>query len=152
MQPDIAFALCDTPFTAAPHSQKRLVKSIERSAAWLADLLRPVENTTDDSPASTLNVFVHMAGGTSTSVRRAFSQSLVETLHGMEANAVKPLLCLDEGVAGYAFDLAAFHVRPVPLSHNDRGGGIDIAENSLVLALIQHNRASFLPLLVPDTG
>ncbi|KAG2751119.1 hypothetical protein P692DRAFT_201710001 [Suillus brevipes Sb2] len=109
MQPDIAFALCDTPFTAAPHSQKRLVKSIERSAAWLADLLRPVENTTDDSPAPTLNVFVHMAGGTSTSARRAFSQSLMESLHGLEANAVKPLLCLDEGVAGYAFDLAAFH-------------------------------------------
>jgi queuine tRNA-ribosyltransferase len=33
MQPDIAFALSDTPFTAAPHSQKRLIKSIERSAA-----------------------------------------------------------------------------------------------------------------------
>jgi queuine tRNA-ribosyltransferase len=33
MQPDIAFALSDTPFTAAPHSQKRLTKSIERSAA-----------------------------------------------------------------------------------------------------------------------
>ncbi|KAG2060076.1 hypothetical protein BDR06DRAFT_927447 [Suillus hirtellus] len=102
MQPDIAFALSDTPFTAAPHSQKRMTKSIERSAAWLADLLRP-------STPTALNVFVHMAGGTSTSARRAFSHSLMETLHGLEADAVKPLLCLDEGVAGYAFDLAALH-------------------------------------------
>ncbi|KAG2108623.1 tRNA-guanine(15) transglycosylase-like protein, partial [Suillus discolor] len=138
MRPDIAFALSDTPFTAAPHSQKRMTKSIERSAAWLADLLRPVEITMDDSstestPAA-LNVFVHMAGGTSTSARRASSHSLMETLHGLEANAVKPLLCLDEGVAGYAFDLAAFHVRPAPsLTHNDKGGGIEIAESSLIL-------------------
>ncbi|KAG1811866.1 tRNA-guanine(15) transglycosylase-like protein [Suillus subaureus] len=113
MQPDIAFALSDTPFTVAPHSQKRLTKSIERSAAWLADLLRPVENMMDDSfsesTSAALNVFVHMAGGTSTSARRAFSHSLMETLYGLEADAVKPLLCLDEGVAGYAFDLAALH-------------------------------------------
>lgn len=94
MQPDIAFALSDTPFTAPPHSQKRMTKSIERSAAWLADLLRPVENAMDDSPAESIpNVFVHMAGGTSTSARRAFSYSLTETLHGLEANAVKPLSC-----------------------------------------------------------
>jgi hypothetical protein len=148
MQPDIAFALSDTPFTAAPHSQKRLTKSIERSAAWLADLLRPVENTTGDSPTPTLNVFVHMAGGTSTSARRAFSQSLTETLHGLEANAVKPLLCLDEGVAGYAFDLAAFHVRPAPLSQNDRGGVIEIAENSLVL----QNSESLAQTSTPDAA
>lgn len=138
MQPDIAFALSDTPFTAAPHSQKRMTKSIERSAAWLADLLRPVENTMDDSStestSTALNVFVHMAGGTSTSARRAFSHSLMETLHGLEADAVKPLLCLDEGVAGYAFDLAALHVRPAPSStHNDKVGCIEIAESSLIL-------------------
>ncbi|KAG1773416.1 hypothetical protein EDD22DRAFT_201642 [Suillus occidentalis] len=148
MQPDIAFALSDTPFTAAPHSQKRLIKSIERSAAWLADLLRPVENMTDGSPTPTLNVFVHMAGGTSTSARKAFSQSLTETLHGLEANAVKPLKCLDEGVAGYAFDLAAFHVRPAPLSHKDRGGVIEIAENSLVL----QNSESLAQTSTPDAA
>ncbi|KAG1771948.1 tRNA-guanine(15) transglycosylase-like protein [Suillus placidus] len=151
MQPDIAFALSDTPFTAAPHSQKRLTKSIERSAAWLADLLRPLENT-DDSPTEstpTLNVFVHMAGGTSTSARRAFSHSLTETLHGLEANAVKPLRCLDEGVAGYSFDLAALHVRPAPLStHHDRGGGIEIAENSLSL----QNSESLAQTPTPNTA
>ncbi|KAG1867273.1 hypothetical protein DFJ58DRAFT_904531 [Suillus subalutaceus] len=153
MQPDIAFALSDTPFTVAPHSQKRLTKSIERSAAWLADLLRPVENAMDDSRTestpATLNVFVHMAGGTSTSARRAFSHSLTETLHGLEANAVKPLLCLDEGVAGYVFDLAALHVRPAPLSTpNDRGGGIEIAENSLIL----QNSESLAQTPTPNTA
>ncbi|KAG2064466.1 hypothetical protein BDR04DRAFT_1061765, partial [Suillus decipiens] len=149
MQPDIAFALSDTPFTTPPHSQKRMTKSIERSAAWLADLLRPVENMVDDSPAESIpNVFVHMAGGTSTSARRAFSYSLTETLHGLEANAVKPLLCLDEGVAGYAFDLATFHVRPAPPSTLNGGGGIEIAENSLVL----QNSESLAQTPTPDTA
>ncbi|KAG1871408.1 hypothetical protein F4604DRAFT_1583403 [Suillus subluteus] len=153
MQPDITFALSDTPFTVAPHSQKRLTKSIERSAAWLADLLRPVENTMDDAPSesapTSLNVFVHMAGGTSTSARRAFSHSLTETLHGLEANAVKPLLCLDEGVAGYAFDLAALHVKLAPLSTpNDRGGGIEIAEDSLIL----QNSESLAQTPTPNTA
>ncbi|KAG1871443.1 hypothetical protein F4604DRAFT_2014215 [Suillus subluteus] len=153
MQPDIAFALSDTPFTAAPHSQKRLTKSIEHSAAWLADLLRPVDNVIDDSltesTPATLNVFVHLAGGTSTSARRAFSHSLTETLHELEANAVKPLLCLDEGVAGYSFDLAALHVRPAPLStSNDRGGGIEIAEHSLIL----QNSESLARTPTPNTA
>ncbi|KAG1732727.1 tRNA-guanine(15) transglycosylase-like protein [Suillus lakei] len=154
MQPDIAFALSDTPFTAPPHSQKRMTKSIERSAAWLADLLRPVENTMDDSPSEStcthsLNVFVHMAGGASTSARRAFSHNLKETLHGLEANAVKPLRCLDEGVVGYAFDLAALHIRPALLSaHNDRGGGIEITENSLVL----QNSESLAEMPTPNTA
>ncbi|KAG0702218.1 hypothetical protein DFH29DRAFT_922871 [Suillus ampliporus] len=154
MQPDIAFALSDTPFTAAPHSQKRITKSIERSAAWLADLLRPVGSTINDSTSESnhthpLNVFVHMAGGASTSARKSFSYSLTETLHGLEADAVKPLLCLDEGVAGYAFDLAVLHMRPAPLlAHNDRGRCIEIPENPLVL----QNSESLAGMTTPDTA
>ena len=138
MQPDIAFALSDTPLTVAPHSQKRITKSIERSAAWLADLLRPFGNTTDDassesSPAHLLNVFVHMAGGTEISARRSFSHNLSETLHGLEADAVKPLRCLDEGVAGYAFDLATLRMKTIPfLSDKDRCRSADAAESSLI--------------------
>ncbi|KAG2140649.1 hypothetical protein DEU56DRAFT_797943 [Suillus clintonianus] len=153
MQPDIAFALSDTPFTAPPHSQRRVTKSIERSATWLADLLCPIGNTIDDSHSELtcthpLNVFVHMAGGVSTSARRAFSHSLTETLHGLEANAVKPLRCLDEGVAGYAFDLAAFHTRPAPLSaNNDTCRGIEFAENPLIL----QNSASLAEMPTPNT-
>jgi hypothetical protein len=139
MQPDVAFALSDTPFTAAPHSQKRITKSIERSAAWLADLLRPFRNTTDDTFSESththpLNVFVHMAGGASTSARKSFSHHITEILHGAEADAVKPLRCLDEGVAGYAFDLATLRMKPVPFSTgDDRGRSIEIAENSTIL-------------------
>ena len=39
-QLDIVFALSDTPFTGRPYSQKRLAKSIERSSAWLSNLLQ----------------------------------------------------------------------------------------------------------------
>ncbi len=41
VQPDVVLALSDTPLGGAPFSQKRLTKSIERSATWLAVLLRP---------------------------------------------------------------------------------------------------------------
>ena len=46
-----------------------------------------------------------MAGGTSQPARKAFSDSLLERLYGPEADAIKPLTTLDEGVRGYAFDL-----------------------------------------------
>jgi queuine tRNA-ribosyltransferase len=46
-----------------------------------------------------------MAGSSSVPARRAFSDGLLEILHGKEAEAIKPLKCLDDGVAGYVFDL-----------------------------------------------
>ncbi|KAJ7209542.1 tRNA-guanine(15) transglycosylase-like protein [Mycena pura] len=95
--PDIVVALTDIPWTPPPFSQKRLTKSIERSAAWLAHLLAPGPQP--------LNVLVHMAGGISAPARRAFANSLMETLHGQEAGNVLPYRCLDDGVAGYIFDL-----------------------------------------------
>lgn len=153
MQPDIAFALCDTPFTTAPHSQKRIIKSIERSATWLANLLRPFGNTTDDSLSESTpthpNIFVHMTGGTSTSARRSFSHSLCETLHGLEADAVKPLRCLDEGVAGYAFDLATLRMTPVPFSAGeDRCKNVENAESSSILQSLE----SLAELPTPNTA
>ncbi|KAF8551408.1 hypothetical protein OG21DRAFT_1445223 [Imleria badia] len=125
MQPDVVFALTDTPFTSPPYSQKRITKSIERSATWVADILRPLPGNLDDAAASEphtprssrhpLNVFVHMAGGTSLSAREAFAYGLRETLHGPEADAVKPLRCIDEGITGYAFDLAVLRgIKPSP--------------------------------------
>ena len=50
-----------------------------------------------------------MVGGTSPAARQAFSQSLLEPLFDKEAEAIKPLNNLDEGVAGYTFDLAPLH-------------------------------------------
>jgi hypothetical protein len=132
-RPDIVFALSDMPFTNLPYSQKRLTKSIERSAAWLAHLLQPQASplattiTTDtlflsstisavsvmqQPPDYRPNIFVHLAGCTSLPARRAFSDSLIETLHGKEAEMVKPLRCLDDGVDGYVFDLVPLRIPP----------------------------------------
>ena len=46
-----------------------------------------------------------MAGGSSEPARAAFAQSLKETLHDKEAVDCKPHQCLDDGLAGYVFDL-----------------------------------------------
>ncbi|KAK2464954.1 hypothetical protein APHAL10511_003030 [Amanita phalloides] len=106
-QPDVVVALSDVPFTEPPYSQRRLTKSIDRSAKWLADILRPIAPLVD-TPESHLyrpTVLVHMAGGVSITARRAFSDNLRETLFGKEAQQVSPLRCLDDGVSGYTFDL-----------------------------------------------
>lgn len=96
-KPDLIFALSDTPLTRPPYSQKRLTKSIERSAQWLASILV----SSSDQPS----VLVHMAGATSIPARKAFAESLVEKLYGPEADIVKPYETLDQGVVGYSFDL-----------------------------------------------
>ncbi|KAI0040598.1 hypothetical protein FA95DRAFT_852071 [Auriscalpium vulgare] len=108
MQPDIVTALTDVPFTAGPHSQKRMTKSLERSSAWLSDLLQPISDTGVDTRRQR-SILVHMAGGVIPTARKAFSLSLLETLYGKEAEAVKPLATLDEGVSGYTFDLVPLH-------------------------------------------
>lgn len=99
-QPDIVFALSDTPFTVPPYSQKRLTKSIERSSAWLSNLLQA--NPERDCP---LNIIIQMAGGTSIPARKAFAENLLEKLQGRDAEAIKPLEKFDDGVVGYSFDL-----------------------------------------------
>ncbi|KAJ3809990.1 tRNA-guanine(15) transglycosylase-like protein [Lentinula lateritia] len=99
--PDIIFSLSDIPFTTPPYSQKRLTKSIERSALWLAHML----HSEPDSTSIPSNVFVQMVGGASAPARSTFAESLLEVLHGKEADAIQPRKCLDEGVAGYVFDM-----------------------------------------------
>jgi hypothetical protein len=49
------------------------------------------------------NLLVQMAGGTCLPARKAFSDSLLECLYGPEADAIKPLTTLDEGVRGLHF-------------------------------------------------
>ena len=113
--------MSDIPFNSPPHSQKRINKSIERSAQWLTTLLAPINlpwsgGIQDDSrtasasqnlpPASIarLNVFVHMVGGIQPAARSAFAAVLQEPLETKE-KALVQLETLDEGVAGYVFDL-----------------------------------------------
>ncbi|KIY45296.1 tRNA-guanine transglycosylase [Fistulina hepatica ATCC 64428] len=96
-KPDVVVALSDTPFTAPPFSQKRMEKSIERSRVYLSHML----STKYHRP----NVLVQMAGGANPAARTAFARSLLEPVAGKEAEEVKPLKCLDEGVTGYVFDL-----------------------------------------------
>ena len=101
MHPDVVVALSDIPFTSPPHSQKRVDKSLQRSAQWLLDKLSPVPLNPEDRP----NLLVHLAGGINTSARQAFSRALVETLFGPEAVQAKPLKKLDDAITGYTFDL-----------------------------------------------
>ncbi|KAI6010129.1 hypothetical protein EDC04DRAFT_2581170 [Pisolithus marmoratus] len=126
LQPDVVFALSDTPFTAPPHSQKRMTKSIERSVSWLVDMLRPLEPSCSLSRSGklsqhSLNVFVNMAGGTSIPAREAFAYNLSEDLHGPDLEAVEPIKRLDDGVVGYSFDLATLRGSiPKPLASHRR--------------------------------
>jgi hypothetical protein len=110
-QPDVLVALPDIPLTSGSHSQKRITKSIERSASWLANILRPLpgRHVSPGAASHLPNVLVHMAGGTTPAARHAFSRSLLEPLFDKEAEAIKPLNNLDQGVAGYTFDLAPLH-------------------------------------------
>ena len=111
-------ALSDIPFTSGSYSQKRITKSIERSASWLANILRPLpgRHVSAGAAAHLPNVLVHMAGGTTPVARQAFSQSLLDPLFDKEAEAIKPLNNLDQGVAGYTFDLAPLHKSLSPAS------------------------------------
>ncbi|KAM5531807.1 hypothetical protein V8D89_014506 [Ganoderma adspersum] len=108
-RPDLVVALSDTPFTPAPHSQKRLTKSIERSIAWLADILRtPPADPTSTRPR---NVLVHLVGGIETNARSEFAERLSEPIEHKDAPGLcPPLNTLDDGVAGYVFDLLPLHI------------------------------------------
>jgi hypothetical protein len=137
-RPDIITALTDTPFTPAPFSNKRIIKSVERSLTWLSALLRPLPlnsgssaNASSDtnatpstatSPQAThpLQILVPLAGSTDPQARTQFSKGLTETLYGPEADRIFPFPTLDSGVAGYTVDLAPLHtafyaVAPTPL-------------------------------------
>ncbi|KAK7473254.1 hypothetical protein VKT23_001353 [Stygiomarasmius scandens] len=105
-KPDIVFALGDNAYPstnasgpnaklAAGMSQKRGIKSVERTLAWLGTLLNDQSSTT----------FVSLVGGASLPARSAFANGLVETLYGPEAEQVSPLKTLDEGVSGYVLEL-----------------------------------------------
>lgn len=117
--------MSDVPFNSPPHSQKRISKSIERSAQWLTTILVPLrlpltaevqdnqannstsENLLQNLPlalAPRLNVFVHMVGGIKSVARSAFARALLDPLEPKDKELTQ-LETLDEGVSGYVFDL-----------------------------------------------
>ncbi|KAJ3528179.1 hypothetical protein NMY22_g9520 [Coprinellus aureogranulatus] len=107
--PDVVTALTDTPFTPPPFSQKRITKSIERSTAWLAQLLaspspsapsasQAVSFTSTSTTAPETGyrppfaVLAPLAGLTSPAARRAFAASLLESLdNGMYISGIPGL-------------------------------------------------------------
>ncbi|KAF8523658.1 hypothetical protein JB92DRAFT_3094001 [Gautieria morchelliformis] len=124
-RPDIVFSMSDIPFNSPPHSQKRISKSIERSAQWLMSIFTPpnapLVTEFQDRPTAglasesislaiqRLNVFVHMVGGIQPAARSAFAAALLEPLEPKEKQLVQ-LATLDEGVSGYVFDLVPIRV------------------------------------------
>jgi hypothetical protein len=69
-----------------------------------------------------------MAGGASIAARAVFSEGLTEILHGKEADDVKPLKCLDDGVAGYVFDFVPLRSSLLAESNNDN---LSTSENQI---------------------
>lgn len=131
--PDIITALADTPFTPPPHSQKRLTKSIERSAEWLGDLLKFQHSS---SASHRPSVLVSMAGGISVQARKAFANALLEPLSGPSFSATPSSLPnLDAGVSGYVFDLAPLSASLPPSP-----------SSSTTQSLVELLRASLEPL------
>lgn len=100
-KPDVVSALSDVPFTQPPYSQKRILKSIERSTVWLAELLR----SESDPSHGRSSILVHLVGSHDARARQAFSEGLLEKLYGKDAELVAPLKSLDEGLTGYILDL-----------------------------------------------
>ncbi|KAG7095518.1 hypothetical protein E1B28_006256 [Marasmius oreades] len=101
-KPDIVYALADVQPVA---SQKRLIKSVERTAEWLVQLLKPCD-AEDNAQASAPSIILQMPGGQSNQARSAFAHTLIEPLHPTDVHTLKPLRlsCLDDAISGYAVD------------------------------------------------
>ncbi|KAL1947553.1 hypothetical protein VTO73DRAFT_13277 [Trametes versicolor] len=162
-KPDIVVALSDTPFTLPPHSQKRLTKSIERSIAWLSNILKvPAVSSTPDAYTRPQHVLLHLAGGAIPDARAEFSERLTDPVERRDAVELAPLNTLDEGVAGYVFDLlplrAALEAESQPArDEGDLAGGLlrvsdrhrSSPESSNTLAGLLQSSLQALPLGKP---
>ncbi|KAI0670651.1 tRNA-guanine(15) transglycosylase-like protein [Trametes maxima] len=128
-RPDIVIALSDTPFTPAPHSQKRLTKSIERSIAWISDLLR-ISSETSSADSRPRHILLHMAGGSNADARSEFADRLTDPVEHRDVDTLAPFNTLDEGISGYVFDLLPLRTallaesRPISPDEADLAGGL----------------------------
>ncbi|KAL0581655.1 hypothetical protein V5O48_000356 [Marasmius crinis-equi] len=99
-KPDLIYALADVQPVV---SQKRFIKSVERTTEWLVQLLKP-SNAEDNAHVPA--VLLQMPGGQSTAARSAFARAILEPLHPTEIDALQPLTLssLDDAVSGYVVD------------------------------------------------
>ncbi|KAI0362742.1 hypothetical protein OH77DRAFT_1417024 [Trametes cingulata] len=133
-KPDMVVALSDTPFTLPPHSQKRLTKSIERSIAWLSNILKapPASPDAPESTARPGHVLLHLAGGANSSARAEFAERLTDPVDHRDAAELALFNTLDEGVAGYVFDLL-----PLRSALNAEAGQLPVDEADLAGGLVR---------------
>ncbi|RXW17435.1 hypothetical protein EST38_g8408, partial [Candolleomyces aberdarensis] len=75
-------------------------------------------------------IFAHLAGNTSIPARKAFSDSLLETLYGPEAEAVKPYSHLDQAVAGYTVDLVPLLLSLATAEQKNAASSEEVVESS----------------------
>ncbi len=107
LKPDIVFTLPDIPFTPPPYSQKRVIKSIERTHRWLTDALisqRAAKEDSDEAPRNPA-IFGHLLGGSTPQARSAFSEGLLEPFDGKQVTLLPHLSNLDEALDGYVLDI-----------------------------------------------
>ncbi|KLO13384.1 hypothetical protein SCHPADRAFT_828081 [Schizopora paradoxa] len=149
-RPDVVVAPADTPYTAPPFSQRRIHKNVERSAAWLAEVLKSISSS--KASAEKIPILLPLAGLTVPKARGAFSYLIREALTGREAVELIPLgfKCLDDGVWGYLMELGPLRpsylplpiVAPTPLADEIKptsyeneeeivSGIVDLLQNSL---------------------
>ncbi|KAF7440072.1 hypothetical protein PC9H_000415 [Pleurotus ostreatus] len=141
--------MSDIPFTPPPYSQKRTTKSLERSAAWLVDILRPSDNGVHEGEEHVAqpNVIVHMAGGASIPARKAFAETLAEALYAKEAELLKPLKHLNDGILGYVFDLVPLRLSLKTENTISDVVGDDDLDQGNTTRPIRAQIADFIPLL-----
>ena len=87
-----------------------------------------------------------MAGGTSIPARKAFAENLLEKLHGPEAEAIKPLEKLDDGVVGYSFDLVPLR-QSLNAQHQKKANDLTSSSTSTSTSSSSHLTDLLTPLL-----
>jgi hypothetical protein len=81
-----------------------------------------------------------MAGGTSIPARKAFAENLLEKLDGREAEAIKPLKKLDDGVVGYSFDLVPLR-QALNAEHQEANDLTTPSQTDLLIPLLESSLA-----------
>ncbi|TEB28310.1 hypothetical protein FA13DRAFT_1794057 [Coprinellus micaceus] len=166
--PDVVTALSDTPFTNPPYSQKRLTKSIERSALWLASLLSGTDichawlAASDTNPTALRHLHPPRGPDLHTRPERLrvlpprtprhvpkLSEHLdIRLLAWKDGERVKTL---DDGVSGYTVDLAPI-VQNLEIRAAKAGGASTVTNASAAMTGAGSRVGEVVPLLEASLG